>query len=52
MMQDPRTGIFNFDPEGLYRIPQPAEFAFDRIAPYSKPSTHKVNKTAWFQYMD
>ena len=39
-MQDPRTGVFNFDPAELQQIPRPEEFAYDRVAPYSKPSTH------------
>ncbi|ORX36075.1 mitochondrial protein Pet127-domain-containing protein [Kockovaella imperatae] len=40
-MQDPRTGVYNFDPNQLHQVPSPEEFAYDRVAPYSKPSTHK-----------
>lgn len=39
-MQDPRTGVYNFDPSQLQSIPKPEEFAYDRVAPYNKPSTH------------
>ena len=53
-LQDPRTGVYNFDSNLLQGIPRPEEFAYDRVAPYSKPSTHaelanlaKANKCAY-----
>ncbi|ORY33724.1 mitochondrial protein Pet127-domain-containing protein [Naematelia encephala] len=37
-LQDPRTGMWNFDPDQLQEIPKPEEFAYDRSPPYIKPS--------------
>ena len=44
--QDPRTGVFNFEPETLHTIPQPSEFAFDRIPSYIPPAKDAVSETS------
>ncbi|CAD6576718.1 MAG: hypothetical protein TREMPRED_001750 [Tremellales sp. Tagirdzhanova-0007] len=40
-MHDPRTGVWNFEEQALHLIPQPEDFAFDRVPPYTSPSGDK-----------
>ncbi|KAJ3338232.1 hypothetical protein HDU93_009821 [Gonapodya sp. JEL0774] len=41
VLQDPRTGVFNFDP-ALKRIPRPEEFDFSLLSPFVPPSQDKT----------
>jgi hypothetical protein len=42
VLQDSRTGVFNFDPE-LSPIPTPDKFAFHRTPQYITPSQDSVS---------
>ena len=39
--RDPRTGVWNFDPDHLHDIPTPEEFAYDRTPGYFPPGKDK-----------
>ena len=45
MMQDPRTGVWNFEPDQLHDIPAVEDFAFHRLPQYVSPSGDKVGRT-------
>jgi hypothetical protein len=45
-MHDPRTGVWNFDEAALHTIPQPSEFAFDRVPSYISPSGDTVGPSS------
>jgi len=41
-LEDPRTGVWNFDQAGLAVIPTPEEFAYQRTPSYKSPSKDSV----------
>lgn len=43
-LRDPRTGVYNFDPETLENVPKVSEFAFDKLPQYVTSSKDEVLK--------
>ncbi|GAA6014895.1 hypothetical protein JCM10207_002215 [Rhodosporidiobolus poonsookiae] len=44
-LRDPRTGVYNFDPEALENVPRVDEFAFDKLPQYVTSSRDEMLKS-------